>query len=201
MSHSYGSAAQPAHTSSSSSGITWVYFNLWDSVDVDDKAAPNIVVLTTRRLHHEEETRLVKYFCRFGVKRLPSGLPYADKGEIYSLSARAMKIMHKLAADNKEVESVAIRTMVPADSCTMHVKRMTVTGKEELTVLCERAYQKLASRNAAMALSSGSAAQPADQLASASYTQLRMLYLRFLKSADLSSSSFTSLEYKALAFW
>ena len=155
------SAGRPAHDSSGSPGATWAYFNLWDGVDADDDTAPNVVVLTTRRLHHKEEMQLVDYFCRSGMKRLPPGLPYADKGEIYGLSAQAMIVMHKLAADNKKIQCVAIITMVPADSCTMYVKRMTVAGKEELIELSEHAYRKVAYQNAAVALSSGSAARPA----------------------------------------
>ena len=69
--------------------------------------------------------------------------------------------MHKLAADNKKIQCVAIITMVPADSCTMYVKRMTVASKEELIELSEHAYRKVAYQNAAVALSSGSAARPA----------------------------------------
>ena len=46
------SAGRPAHDSSGSPGATWAYFNLWDGVDADDDTAPNVVVLTTSRLHH-----------------------------------------------------------------------------------------------------------------------------------------------------
>ena len=160
------SAGRPAHDSSGSPGDTWAYFNLWDEVDVDDDTAPNVVVLTTRRLHHKEEMQLVDYFCRSGIKRLPPGLPYADEGDIYFLSAKAMTVMHKLAVDNKQIQCVAIITMVQnslnhADSCTMYVKRMTVASKEELIELSEHAYRKVAYQNAAVALSSGSAARPA----------------------------------------
>ena len=155
------SAGRPAHDSSGSPGDTWAYFNLWDRVDADDDTAMNIAVLTTRRLHHKEEMQLVDYFCRSGIKRLPPGLPYADKGEIYFLSAQAMIVMHKLAADTKKIHCVAIITMVPADSCTMYVKRMTVASKEELIELSEHAYRKVAYQNAAVALSSASAARPA----------------------------------------
>lgn len=145
------SAVQPAHDSSSPPGIMWAYFNLWDSVDAHDNVVPFVVVPTTRRLHHDEEEQLVAYFFRFGLKKIPSGLPYADGGKtVYFLSAEAMREMYKLAADGKEIECVAIgrMVMVTADSWTMYVKRMTVTGKEELTRLCERAYQKVANRNA-----------------------------------------------------
>ena len=163
------SAGRPAHDSSGSPGATWAYFNLWDGVDADDYTPPNVVVLTTRRLQRLEEMRLVDYFCRSGKKRLPPGLPYANKGEIYGLSAKAMIAMHKLAVDNKQIQCVAIITMVPpgceadedSDSCTMHVKRMTVAGKEELIELSVHAYRKVAYQNAAVALSSGSAARPA----------------------------------------
>ena len=155
------SAGRPAHDSSGSPGATWAYFNLWDGVDADDDTAPNIVVLTTRRLHHKEEMQLVDYFCRSGKKVIPPGLPYAHKNDIYFLSAKATIEMHKLAADNKKIQCVAIITMVPADSCIMYVKRMTVAGKEELIELSERAYRKVAYQNAAVAPSSGSAARPA----------------------------------------
>ena len=43
----------------------------------------------------------------------------------------------------------------------MHVKRMTVAGKEELIELSVHAYRKVAYQNAAVARSSGSAARPA----------------------------------------
>ena len=155
------SAGRPAHDSSGSPGATWAYFNLWDGVDADDDTAPNIVVLTTRRLHHKEEMQLVDYFCRSGRKVIPPGLPYAHKNDIYFLSAKATIEMHKLAADNRKIQCVAFITMVPADSCIMYVKRMTVAGKEELIELSERAYRKVAYQNAAVAPSSGSAARPA----------------------------------------
>ena len=164
------SAGRPAHDSSGSPGATWAYFNLWDGVDADDDTAPNIVVLTTRRLHHKEEMQLVDYFCRSGRKVIPPGLPYAHKNDIYFLSAKATIEMHKLAADNRKIQCVAFITMVPADSCIMYVKRMTVAGKEELIELSERAYRKVAYREraqrasvriAAVAPSSGSAARPA----------------------------------------
>ena len=156
------SAGRPAHDSSGSPGDTWAYFNLWDRVDADDDKAMNIAVLTTRRLHNKEEMQLVDYFCRSGIKRLPPGLPYADKGDIYFVSAQAMTVMHKLAANTKKIHCVAIITMVPADSCCiMYVKRMTVASKEELIELSEHAYRKVAYQNAAVALSSASAARPA----------------------------------------
>ena len=145
------SALQPAHDSSSPPGIMWAYFNLWDSADAQDDVVPFNVVPTTRRLHPDEEEQLVAYFFRFGLKKIPSGLPYVDGGKsVYFLSAEAMREMYKLAAAGKEIESIAFgrMLMVAAESWTMYVKRMTVTGTQELTELCERAYEKVANRNA-----------------------------------------------------
>ena len=177
------SALQPAHDSSSPRGIMWAYFNLWDSADAQDDVVPFNVVPTTRRLHPDEEEQLVAYFFRFGLKKIPSGLPYVDGGKsVYFLSAEAMREMYKLAAAGKEIESIALgrMLMVAAESWTMYVKRMTVTGTQELTELCERAYEKVALRErhrnaersadlaqqfARMALFSGSVARPADLLA------------------------------------
>ena len=169
------SAPQPAHDCSSPPGIVCAYFNLWDSDDAHDNEVLFIVVPMTRHLHHEEEMELVAYFCRYGAKRIPSDLPVVTDPEdgskfIYILPAQTMRQMHKLAAESKETECVAITQMGTTDFWTMYVKRMTVTKENEITEVCERAAQKVVDMEwdavkAAMALFFGNTARLTDELA------------------------------------
>ena len=169
------SAAQPAHDCSSPPGIVCAYFNLWDSDDAHDNEVLFIVVPMTRHLHHEEEMELVAYFCRYGLKRIPSDLPVLTDPEdgskfIYILPAQTMRQMHKLAVESKETECVAITQMGTTDFWTMYVKRMTVTKENEITEVCERAAQKVVDMEwdavkAAMALFFGNTARLTDALA------------------------------------
>jgi len=134
-----------ACSSSNGTSDTWAYFNGWDSDSVNKKHSVYIIVPTTRPLDQEEEKKLVAYFNDTGPKRLPSGLPYVDNGTgkcCLALTAEATKEMEKLAAkgsiDTLEDDNSG------ANSRCMYVKRMKVTGKEEIKELCAGAYQKLA---------------------------------------------------------
>ena len=118
-----------------------------------------LVVPTTRALDPDEEEKLVQYFSNWGRKRLPPDLPYVgelhQQGLIYPLTAQAMKEMETLAADKGIVNDVALIMMMTKaeldDSSGAHprcmlqyVKRMKVTGQEEIVALVDRAYQKVA---------------------------------------------------------
>jgi len=124
-----------------------VYFNIWTPTESDD---PNkvmdtacIIVPLTRWLTPNQEEALNNYFNEPGMKTLPPGLPYVDGGQIYGIHAQTAIELEKLAADKGlAFVSVSFWCNDKGGYGTMCVKRMKVTGQDQLEELCKLAIAK-----------------------------------------------------------